>query len=174
MSAADHKTNLWYAKKRECCPEIPINSHFWAHLYLHEPKYIISFFDSGLNANSNLFQFSLHTDKSFSAVKDFSNWSYLRSVIELEKKNVSSALITSTNTLFCCHICQFFIAYVFVLPNIKKKRKEEHVPCSDTLTYKPLFVFFLQLRSHFRKIDGEWIPQSSNHYKYFTCVYRKK
>lgn len=94
---------------------------FWAHIYLHEPKYIIRFFHSGLNVNSNLFQFSLHTDKSFSAVKDFSNWSYLSSVIELHrKKNVSSASITSTNTLFCCHSCQFFTAYVVLLPNIKK------------------------------------------------------
>lgn len=136
----------------------------------------ISFFHSGLNVNSNLFQFSLHTDKSFSAVKDFSNWSYLRSVIELQK-NVSPGSITSTNTLFCCHNCKFFTAYVFVLPNTKKKKlqKEKHVPCSDTLSHvSPSFVIFLQLRSHFRKIDGEWIPQSSNYYKYFTYVYRKK
>lgn len=143
MSAADHKIRLWYAKKRERFPEISINSQFWAHLYLHETKYTISFYHSGLNVNSNLLQFSLHTDKSFSVVKDFSNWSYLRSVIELQKtKNASSASITSTNTIFCCHNCQFFTAYVSVLPNTEKKSNQRrNIPCSLS-HYKPFFCVF--------------------------------
>lgn len=114
----------------------------WAQIYN-------LFFHSGLYVNSNLFHFRLNTDKSFSAVKDFSNWSYLRSITELQKKmNISSVSITSTNTLFCSHYCRFFTAYVVVLPNIKKKttnNKNKGKVCSffrHSLTYKPFFCVF--------------------------------
>lgn len=133
----------------------------------------ISFFHSGLNVNSNLFQFSLHTDKSFSAVKDFSNWSYLRSVIELQK-NVSPGSITSTNTLFCCHNCQFFTAYVFVLPNTKKKITEGKA-CSlfrHSLTCKPFFCDFPSAEISFQ--EDRWGMNTTVQQLLFHLCLQKK
>lgn len=177
MSAADHQTSDM-PEKGTAFQQLLI-TYILIHLWLlkHPPTGMSpntsSFLSFCVLCNSDLYHFTQHPNRSFSAVDDFSGWCYLRRVIELQKmKNHVS--ITSTNIQFCNHYCSLLMACMLLQPNIKKITKGK--ACSffiHSLRHR-LFCVFPSAEISFKEIDEEQIAQSSRHYKYLIYILREK